>query len=324
VAGAVVVLAVVVGIAVRATSGGDGAAPAAKDRTIVAHRGPVGGLAFSPDGTSLASTGTDHTTRIWNTATGRQSSGAVPTGAGSSPYQAAFSPDGNTVATDDRNGDIELFDPAIRRITGLLRDPDELPARSVAFSKDGKYLAVGVGGTDPADNSVRIWDLAARQITHTISGIAQPVTALAFSGPTLAYGNGPDIRLWDMSGKTGTATIPSSGTVGAVAFSPDGALVAGSGTGADVRIWRTKPLGAVRSIPAGAGGQVAFGPDNTTVAVRAADSPTAIRLWNARTGKSVRTLTGLPAAVGPIAFSRDGRYVAGGDAKGDVRMWALG
>lgn len=71
---------------------------AATDRKLNGHVNPITGIAFSPDGTLLASTGNDNTARIWNVASGTVTQNFPGLRGALWTSGVAFSPDGKTLA----------------------------------------------------------------------------------------------------------------------------------------------------------------------------------------------------------------------------------
>jgi WD40 repeat protein len=120
-----------------------------------------------------------------------------------------------------------------------------------------------------------------------------------------------------------------SDEVMALAFSPDGTLLAGGGMGKPVRLWATSDHRLVRTLggPRGMVRGVAFSPDSKTVAACSDDG--AVYLWEASGGAAKRALLGHEGFLTCVAFSPDGKTLASGsflatDAAryaGEVRLW---
>jgi WD40 repeat protein len=284
-------------------------------------------MAFSPDGTLLATDG--GTLRLWNKATGRTTQLAL-TGSPEVVVAEAFSTNGKLLVIGGEDGTVRLLNPATGRPVGppLTGPGDRVGA--VAFSPNGKLLATG-----DADGTVRLWDPATGSPVRATLTTSDLVFDVAFSpnGKLLAtalvsvYGgvDGGSVRLWNPATGSPVRATPAarsnSVSVGSVAFSPDGKLLATGDADGTVRLWDPatgRPARAPLTGLASGVGSLAFSPDGKLLA--AADGMA--QLWDVATGRRIRTsLTGHTDPVCAVAFSPDGKLLATGDGKGTVRLW---
>jgi energy-coupling factor transporter ATP-binding protein EcfA2 len=132
---------------------------AANSHFTTFHDREVSGVAFAPDGRTLATTSADQTIKLWdvgNRDRPRQL-GQPLRGHDTGVKRAAFAPDGRTLATAGDDGDVILWDVSDRERPQQLGQPltgHDSAVLTVALSSDGRTLATG-----SSDKTARLWDL---------------------------------------------------------------------------------------------------------------------------------------------------------------------
>jgi WD40 repeat protein/serine/threonine protein kinase len=313
----------------RAAPEAPGAAPAARDvgpqATLQAHPDVAWGVAFAPDGGTLATAGGDRTVKLWTRQGNSWQLRQTLQGHQLPVRCVAYCPDGKTLASGSFDTTIKLWDTATGQERATFRGHAEL-VNSLAFAPDGMTLASG-----SLDGTVKLWDVKAGRQRATLSGHAGCVLGVAFSadGGTLASsdrpseGGGPGvIKLWDVASRKELATLQGhEGWVEAVAFAPDRNLLASASHDRTVRLWEAatgQPQATLRG-PEHIVVCLAFAPTGKLLASAGEDE--AVWLWDPATAQAKAVLRGHHRPVRSVAFAPDGKTLATADDGGVVNFW---
>lgn len=325
----------------------------ATGRDVQEIQAPVGGaqvLAFSPDGKTLAMGSGPGGIQLYDVATGKELRSLGGKHAEGPANALAFSPDGKTLALSREGGTLELWNVATGQQTHKIGESAPRPGRMVivrvagmagpagpalAFAPDGERLAASLGGT-----GIRQFDVATgKEIAPPDVGHSAAVSELAIGsdGRTLlTHGRGDPVRVWDLATGKAARTIALPAGTSLVTTSADGQWLAAVRPGT-VALLETKTGQEARKVEVGEGGVagVALSPDGKVLATRDPMSPD-IRLWDTATGKELRVIAppteqgrgnGVvvvrsSGVVTPgLAFSPDGRLLAGAGGKRQLCLW---
>lgn len=207
---------------------------------LTGFSGPVVRVAFSPAAPVLAAAD-EQSVRLFGLGS-RPATATVAQLPERGVNALAFHADGSVLAVAlggrERKGThrIALLDPVGGHVVGVLGEGDFL-ARSLAFSPDGRLLAAGL-----RDDEVRLWDTRSWQPVRSLRVPSYSAFALAFSPRgVLGAASGDRVCLWDPATGEPPASVKvpyvKNSSVGNVAFSPDGRLMATCRTYAAVRLY---------------------------------------------------------------------------------------
>jgi WD40 repeat protein len=286
-------------------------------------------VAFSPRGSAVAAAGFGGDVKLWDPRT-LEFRLMIPAPNRRSKRALAFSPDGQILAVGGDDQAVRLYDVNTGQPRGTFADHIGM-LMSVAFSPDGQTLATSAMQIEYKDRKptgknkgeIRLWDVATSRIKQTWE---VPDDSFAMSlnysadGRLLASVEGA-VRIRDAAtGAVRQSFKSERGRAMAVALSPDGKLVAGGGVG-ELYVWELE-TGKLRSKHSDFPGGlfcIDFSSDNQTLAaggrgpIRSERNITwvssELRLWNASSGKLIRTIEGPLGGVHAMRFSPDGRMI---------------
>jgi WD40 repeat protein len=207
------------------------------------HGGEVFACAYTADGGYVLSGGWDGHLRLWDTASGTETTSFRASG---KPIAAcAVSPDGRFWMSACLDGLLATWDATNHsQVTAFM--PHGRPLSAIVFSPDGKTLA-----TASWDRNVILWNLERERDGRTLSGHEDIVAGCCFTpdGQTLlSWSHDRSLRLWDVPRARPLSTMTGhDDRVTAGAISPDGRWAASGARDGGIMLWElegSRPVAA--------------------------------------------------------------------------------
>jgi tetratricopeptide (TPR) repeat protein len=284
--------------------------------TLRGHTDIVWSVAWSPDGTMLASGSEDQTARIWDALSGdeiktlRAHREEVDYG---SVESVSWSPDSTQLATPGWSGRISIWDIDDAQITRLLV-PETWSFRN-AWSPDGKTIV------SVKRSSINLLSFSSGRLylfseTYEISDYKWSPDS-----SHVATGHQGFVLIWDTQTGATIATLrpqPSIQNQCHIAWSPDSNQLF-LGCGNYYSLWNVINVEEIWSYSSSNVGCAAWSPNNSMIAVGKTDG--GISILDAETGERLHELTGHTSVVLSVDWSPDGTKLASGSADKTIRVW---
>eukprot|EP00899_Mesostigma_viride_P002377 jgi/Mesvir1/1213/Mv17699-RA.2 len=201
------------------------------------HFYDVRACAYSPDGHLLATGADDNKVKVWNMATGLA---FVTFTEHTMPVTAvAFLPSGNAVVSASVDGTVRAFDLVRYRNFRTFTSPTPTQFVSLAVDASGEVLCAGSMDLF----QIFVWSVKTGRLLDVLSGHEGPVVALEFSplqSQTVLASASWDktVRVWDVfSGQGSVETFLHSHDVLALAYHPNGKLLASATLDGQIYLW---------------------------------------------------------------------------------------
>ncbi|HLV97125.1 MAG TPA: serine/threonine-protein kinase [Ktedonobacterales bacterium] len=296
---------------------------------------PVYAVAWSPDGSKIASAGRDKKVLIWDVKKGVPT--FIFTGHKGYVNAVSWSPDGSKIASGSDDMTVLVWDAAtgavLRTYTG-----HQSVVGTLAWSPDGLSIASGSGDIyEDLDHTVQVWDVQTRQLLFPpYTGHGSQIKQVAWSPDKTRIASASTdktVQVWSATDGSYIYTYQGhTDEVWGVAWSPDSKqLVSGSHDGT-VRVWEPKPGGSeiVYKSHTDEVNAVAWSPDGTMIASgsgytqhQRASYDTTVQVWN-----TAYAPTAIPLVyshhtdvVEAVAWSPDSTRIASASDDFTVQVW---
>ncbi len=281
-------------------------------------------IAFSPDGTLLATPGSDGVIRVWDARTGEPIERLQ---FGAAPFEAVgFTSDGSSLLAMGSGGRFLIWN-AVTWESPRSAQPQggtiagRWDSAWVVFSPDASILVAAGQG-----HAVLVYEPHSGQLRHTLTGHSEFVKCVAVSGDSRSIVSGDEageVIVWDaVSGELLQRVKPGHGPVWSVALNSDGTIAAaGHADGAITFIEVGAPSEQRTVNVPGAAGSLSFSPDGRKLLVGSGGPGTGVRELAVDSGATLRVLDPSSSWSHFPRYSPDGSTIACGYWEGDVGLW---
>lgn len=278
-------------------------------------------LAFSPDGSRLATGDAKGDIQIWNVEDGKHLMAC--SGHDDWIWSIAFSPDGQILASGSSDHTIKLWDTTTCQCRQTLQG-HTAQVWSVAFDPHKQILA-----SASEDQTVKLWDIETGNCDQTLRGHTDWVRSVAFNPDGTQIASGSDdqtIKLWDT--QTGTCCQTLQGhakriwTV-AYAHQSKAVILASSSSDHTIKLWDINTGGCLRTLEGHSNWvrSIAISPNGEILASGSEDKT--LKLWEIATGNCLQTLREHRNWVRSVAFSPNGETLASGSGDNTIKLWQV-
>jgi WD40 repeat protein len=285
--------------------------------TYRGHASGVLALAWSPDGTQIASSSDDSIVQVWQVATGQTLSTYGKHFA--AVYAVAWLPDKTSVVSGSADKTVQVWQAATGQLLSIYEGHSS-GVLAVAVSPDEVHVA-----SSSADSTVQIWEATTGQLVFTYRGHSNAVNTVAWSadGTFIASGSDDDtVQVWEAA--TGILLQTYTGhaySANTVAWSPNGTAIASGSDDNTVQVWEATTGRLLHIYKGHSNGvyAVAWSPDGTRIASGSDDNT--VQIWDVSTGRILHIYKGHTNEVYAVAWSPEGTRIASGSWDKTVQVW---
>jgi WD40 repeat protein len=298
---------------------------AATQTTLRGHQHVVFSIAFSPDGSLVASGSRDNTVRVWDVETGSER--AVLSGHLNQVQSVAFldnqrvlSGSGNPEMSEGKvigEADYTVRLWSIPDEVEIVRSPEHGGMiHAVAAARDGRHVVSG-----DSKGTLRIWPAGEWSKVRTVQAHQSSIRRIIYTATNiLSFASNGEIGIWEPGTLARGRTLSVRGNIWAAALSPNATRMAiAHGC---ISVLDAETGAELQRIDAPGAYGVAWSVDGKLLAGGLGDG--SVRLWDADAGAEVRRFVGHEGPVTCVAVAPGGRHFASGSMDGTVRLWTFG
>jgi WD40 repeat protein len=292
------------------------AANASNSIDLIGHKNQVIDLAFSRDGSVLASASYDKTVHLWPV--GSDTNPIILRGHTKGVHSVAVSPRGRYIASGGWDRQVILWDALTgKKYKKFRRHRKGISALS--FTPNGKLILTGDYG-----GRLNVWNVKTGKLLGTLYGHKLAIQAIVVSPDgKVAASAGADgyIRIWDLASLAEVKNIRGhKGLIKCLTFSPDGRLLYSGGTGDNVILWNVADGRKVRTIGkfTGSVNSLSISPDGKRLLVAEDQN---IHLWDIELEEIITSLQPHRGAVSAALFSPSGNLVGSASYDNSIKLW---
>ncbi len=290
---------------------------------LTEHTGFVQSVAFSPDGSLLASGSYDHTVRLWKMGDQEDNQPLQLRGHDEAVMGVSFSPDSQVIASASQDKTLRLWNREGKPM-GLPRKHEDI-LYDVSFSPDGKTIATG-----DRQGFISLWEIRNNQVVfkERVKAHESAVYALSFSPDStrnLLVSAGADGKLifWDGNEQwklTKNLPVPAhENEIVDVSFSNNGELIATVGEDQKIKLWNLD--GNLQQVFEGSQEylSVSFSSDDRKIITGTLEG--SLEVWDRATQSKIK-VNGHNLRINSISARSDGT-VATASNDSSVKLWKL-
>lgn len=207
-------------------------------RSLEGHTSSISGVAFAPDGKTLATAAYDQTVRVWETATGKEIHKL--TGHGGAALAVAFAANGKSLASGGADQAVLVWDANAGKLLQTLKGHGAAITALAWAPGSSTVLA-----SSAAERTIHVWNVSTGKTTKKLQALTDVVSLAWSPDSALLAGGQSDHRLpiWQAAAGKLLGTLEEGGSppqVSALAWAPGGQVLAAGRGNHTMQLWNPR------------------------------------------------------------------------------------